>query len=291
MIPSVRLDYTNTAGKLAVIGDPVEHSLSPLIHNTLLQHLGLPYMYLALRIPPGSVPRWLEAARLLDFAGFNATMPHKTVLAELADELSPDAVRCRAVNTAVLRNGRLYGHNTDGEGFLRSLRDAGLDPEGRAIAILGAGGAVRAAALKLAEIPTCRVTVCCRTPEKAAELRRADDRIRVCSLRPEELYPALETSDLLVNGTPLGMRGVAENFTDFGFLDALRPGAAVCDLIYSPLRTELLRRASIQGHPVLNGLGMLIHQAISALELFTETSIDATAARVVVEDALSDVLS
>ncbi len=289
-MPSVRLDYTNTATKLAVIGDPVEHSLSPLIHNTLLQHLGLPYIYLALRIPSGAAARWIEAARLLDFAGFNVTMPHKTVLAELADVLSPDAVRCRAVNTAVLRNGRLYGHNTDGEGFLRSLRDAELDPGGRTIAILGAGGAGRAAALKLGHTGTCRVTVCCRTPEKAAGLRRTDERIHICSLCPDELYPELEKSDLLINGTPLGMSGVAENFVDFGFLDALRPGAAVCDLIYSPLQTELLRRASAQGRPVLNGLGMLIHQAILALELFTETSVDAAAARMRVEEALCGIL-
>lgn len=290
MNPVVHLTYRNTARKLAVIGDPVAHSLSPLIQNTLLEHLGLDYVYLALRIPPQATRQWTEAARLLDFAGFNATMPHKTALVELADELSPDAVRCRAVNTVVFREGRLCGYNTDGEGFLRALREANLPPEGKTVTILGAGGAARAVALKLAEAGACRIAVCCRTPEKAAMLREVDDRIHLRSLKPRDLEETLQESDMLINGTPLGMRGVAEHFADLDFLHALRPQAAVCDLIYSPLQTELLARAAEQGHPTLNGLGMLIYQAVLALELFTGTTIDAARARPVVEAALSAVL-
>ncbi len=286
----LRLAYTNGSGKLAVIGDPVAHSLSPRIQNALLEHLGLDYIYLALKIPPSATREWVKAARLLDFAGFNATMPHKTALVPLMDTLSGDAARCRAVNTVVLRKGRLEGHNTDGEGFLRALGDAGVEVRGRNAVLLGAGGGARAVALKLAACGARRIAVCCRTPRQGELLRELDSRIEAHAWTPASLRENLRHCDVLINGTPLGMRGVGETFADLDFLDALPASSVVCDLIYSPLRTELLRAAAQRGHTAINGLGMLIHQAILALELFTATPIDAERAAPVAERALAGVL-
>ena len=156
--------------KLAVIGDPIEHSLSPLIQQAMLDELRLNAVYERILVSAGSVAAWLPTAPDLNLAGFNATMPHKTDLVPLMDTLSDDARMYRSVNTVVIREGRFHGHNTDGAGFLRSLHDEGIRPEGKRVVVYGAGGAARAVVLKLAAEGVKSVTVCCRTPQKAEEL-------------------------------------------------------------------------------------------------------------------------
>ncbi len=137
--------------KLCVIGDPVEHSLSPVIHNAVLKQTGLPYVYGRVRVRGGETAAFLRRAAEEGYAGFNATMPHKTDLVELVDELDADAQLYRAVNTVVLRDGKIRGCNTDGRGFLQMLLEAGISPEDKTITVLGAGGAARAVVLKLAQ--------------------------------------------------------------------------------------------------------------------------------------------
>ena len=275
---------------LAVIGDPIEHSLSPLIQQAMLDELGLNCTYGRILVPAGTVRSWLPGTPDMNLAGFNATMPHKTDLVPLMDTLSDDARMYRAVNTVVIRNGRFHGHNTDGAGFLRSLLDEGIRPEGRRIAVYGAGGAARSVVLKLAAEGAERITVCCRTPAKAEALARASDRVHVIALDGNRLEHTLAEADLFINCTPLGMQGVSSQFADFAFLDALPAGTPVCDLIYRPLKTRLLEEAEKRGHHTLNGLGMLIHQAILALEQFADLPLDASLMKAVVEKKLLPVL-
>lgn len=283
------VNVENTTKKLCVIGDPVLHSKSPLIQNAMLAALGLDYIYLCQPVPAGRAGEWLSAAKTAGYAGFNATMPHKTDLAPLMDELDEDARLYGAVNTVCIKDGTVYGHNTDGRGFLQSLADAGLSPEGRRVVLLGAGGAAKAVALKLVQQGAAAVTVCNRTVEKAADLcaHAPAGRMIPADFTPGTLRTLAAGADLLVNCTSLGMGGVAGQFGDFSFLHALPQDCAVCDLIYHPAETELLARARARGHRTLNGLGMLIHQAVFALEHFTDTQIDGAAMRKLVETALS----
>lgn len=288
---TMKLDVHNTTKKLCVIGDPVLHSKSPLIQNTMLQTLGLDYIYLCQSVPRGQSRQWLACASFSGYAGFNATMPHKEELVPLMDVLDDDARRCGAVNTVCIRNGKYYGYNTDGAGFVRALAGIGVTPAGKRVVILGAGGAAKAVALRLSREGAAEVVICNRTVDKARAL---------CALAPgEPLRPAgfdldtltreAGTCDLLVNCTSLGMTGTAGQFQDLSFLAALPPDAMVCDLIYSPAETLLLAEARRQGHPAMNGLDMLIHQAILALEQFTQAPIDPARVLPPVRQALSQV--
>ena len=236
--PDLRVEVKNSTKKLCVIGDPVGHSKSPLIQNTMIAALGLDYVYLCQPVPRGSCRQWLDCARFAGYAGFNATMPHKEELVGLMDELDEDARLFGAVNTVCLRDGKAWGYNTDGAGFLRTLDDEGISPAGKRVLVLGAGGAAKAVCLKLAQAGA-DVVVCNRTVSKAAEL---------CALAPEHLRPAgfdIDTlrreaaeCQLLVNCTSLGMAGAGGQFRDFSFLDVLPLNAPVVDLIYAPAETE-----------------------------------------------------
>jgi len=273
------VDIKNTTRKLCVIGDPVLHSKSPLIQNAMIRALGLDYIYLCQPVPRGEAGRWLECAAYGGYAGFNATMPHKEELVPLMDVLDPMAEKCGSVNTVCIKNGKYYGYTTDGPGFLRSLADIDVDPAGKKVVLLGSGGAAKAVALALAAAGA-QVTVCNRTLSRAEEL---------CKLMPERLTPEEFTinklcklsteAGLLVNCTCLGMAGTGTEFEDLSFVDALPAGAAVCDAIYAPAETALLRRARAGGHPAMNGMGMLLHQAILALEHFTGEKLDVERAK------------
>ena len=273
----MKVELRNTTKKLCVIGDPVMHSKSLPLHNTMLQALGLDYVYLCQPVPAGQAAQWLSAAKFCGYAGFNATIPHKQALVPLMDSLDEDARMYGAVNTVCLRDGRAYGHNTDGRGFLQSLLDQGVDPAGRRFLLLGAGGAARAVALKLVQQGAAGVTVCNRTPEHAAALCAQDPTGRMvpAGFDREYLCRAAERAEVLVNCTSLGMTGVEAKFSDFSFLDALPEGAMVCDLIYAPAQTRLLAEAARRGHRTMNGAAMLIYQAVFALEHFTDTHIEA----------------
>lgn len=261
--------------KLCVIGDPVVHSKSPLIHTAMLKELGLDYVYLHQQVKRGETESWVERARAEGYAGFNATMPHKEALVPLMDELDEDAGMYGSVNTVCMRDGKLYGHNTDGRGFLAALADEGISVAGKNILLLGAGGAAKAVALKLAQQGAGRVTVCNRTVSKSEELCKQNPAVLVAAdFSAGTLTRLAEESELLVNCSSLGMEGTGGRFEDLSFLEALPSRAAVCDLIYFPAETELLRAARRLGHQTVNGLGMLLWQAIFALEHFTDTRID-----------------
>ena len=255
---------------LQVIGDPIFHSKSPIIQTTMLNHLGLDIPYTPHWVKKGELAGYFAFAQANGVTGFNATMPHKEDLVPMMDELGEEAIRYGAVNTVCLREGRRIGHNTDGDGCLSSLVRAGMWPA-RQVVLLGAGGAARAVALRLAEAGAERIWVCNRTLSKAGQL---------CQLEPDVLSPAgfdrdtlsqlCAQSQLVINCTNLGMDDCPHQFEDFSFLDALPRDAGVMDLIYYPACTELLRQAQTRGLKTCNGLPMLIYQAIFALEYFLD---------------------
>lgn len=274
--------------RLCVIGDPIGHSKSPLIQNAMLRAAGLDFVYDARNVPENDTARWLEQAKQEGYAGFNATMPHKENLVPLMDELSADAALFRSVNTVCIRDGNAYGFNTDGDGFLQALREADMDPAGRAVLVLGAGGAAKAVTAKLVQAGASRVSVANRTIARAEELCRAigSASLSAHDFSRETLCELAGGSDLVVNCTSLGMTGTAGRFEDLSFLEELRSGSGVFDLIYSPARTDLLRRAEALDLTVANGLGMLVWQAVFALELFTQTKLDGRAMAQVARNAL-----
>lgn len=263
---------TRTVG---VIGWPVDHSLSPVIHNAAFAAAGLDWVSIPMPVPPGAVAAALEGLVALGFAGTNVTMPHKAEVADRMDRRSEDAERLHAVNTVVIRADGLEGHNTDAPGFERFLRrDAGFEPQGKTAVLFGAGGAARACALALARAGLERLTVVLREPSRDAELRAAlaglATQIRTVTFEAS----GGETADLLVNSTPLGMHG--ESLPDV----RVGPQSVVVDLIYHPVLTPLVRRAREAGAAAFGGLGLLLQQAALSLELWTgrPASLDAMSA-------------
>ncbi len=277
---------SNTAKKLCVIGDPVTHSKSPLLQNAMCQALGLDYIYLCQPVKPEGLADFLTAARTLGYAGFNATMPFKELLIPYLDELDPVSKKLGAVNTVCIKDGKLYGYNTDCPGYVAALLAAYFDPRDKAVLLLGAGGAAKAVAVGLANAGARVVTVANRTREKAeAVAGLIPGQGAVTDWSVSALSDAARQCDLLVNATSLGMAGQGE-FDDLSFLEALPKGALVSDLIYHPAETLFLRRAKALGYQTLNGIPLLVHQAILALEKFTGVRIPPAVAIPVVTDAL-----
>jgi shikimate dehydrogenase len=262
---------------VGVIGSPVAHSLSPLLHNTAFAALGLGrgWRSYAFEVAPGAAGDALAAMRRLDVTGLSVTMPHKAAVVGLVDEVSDVARRLAAVNCVTNRAGSLEGSNTDGEGFVASLaRGAAFDPAGRRCVVVGAGGAARAVVLALAASGATRVTVANRTPARARDAAAlAGPAGAVVGLDDEAALAGVVTSaDLVVDATPLGMTGVGEERDAGTWLVApslLGPGQVAADLVYAPRPTPWLAAASAAGATVLDGLGMLVHQAAAQLARWT----------------------
>lgn len=268
----MNVTLTNTAKKLCVIGDPVTHSKSPLLHNTMCRLLGLDYLYLCQTVKPDGLADFLAGAKALDYAGFNATMPFKELLLPYLDELDPLAKKLGAVNTICIRDGKLYGYNTDCPGYVAALRQRGFDPAGKRAVLLGAGGAAKAVALGLSEAGAL-VSVLNRTLDRAqAVAALCPGQAVALPWTADTLTQVLPQADLLVNATSLGMAGQGQ-FDGFDFLRALSGTALVSDLIYHPAPTRLLQEATALGLETMDGYPLLIHQAILALEHFTGQTI------------------
>jgi len=249
-----------------VIGWPVEHSLSPAMHNAAFDRLGLNWRYLPLAVEPARLPAAVEGLRALGFAGANLTIPHKEAVLPLLDEVTPAAGAIGAVNTIAVEDGRLIGDNTDAGGLLAALERANVVLQGREALILGAGGAARAAAYALLTAGA-RVSLLARTPARA--WRIADDLRRAVpagEIRAVEEPPAVV--HLLVNSTPVGMWPHADRSPLPAGL-RIGPATAVFDMVYRPLQTRLLREARIAGARGVSGLDMLIYQGAAAFERWT----------------------
>ena len=250
----------------AVIGDPVRHSLSPLLHNAGFQAAGLDWAYLAFEVAAGGGAAAVEAMRVLGIDGLSVTMPLKAEVAAAVDERSPAAEALGAVNAVAREGSVLVGHNTDGDGFVRALRvDEGIDPAGMRCLVLGAGGAARAVVRALAQAGSAQIVVVARRPEAAAEAAQLAPGVgRVGTL------DEADASELVVNATPVGMGAVVDLAPTLPVpRERLGAGQVVVDLVYHPLVTPLLAAAREQGAVAVNGLGMLLHQAAIAFRLWT----------------------
>ncbi|MEN9644846.1 MAG: shikimate dehydrogenase [Actinomycetota bacterium] len=263
----------------AVIGSPVQHSLSPALHNAAFAQLGIDWVYVAFAVPEGGAQHALDAMRAFDLGGLSVTMPHKEAVALGCDSLDPAAAALRSVNTVVPQaDGTLRGHSTDGDGFIASLAADGVDVRGQHVAMLGAGGAARAIADALARHGAARVTVVNRTPagaEAAAALAGPIGEVGSAG--------SLRDADIVVNATSVGMGGHELPCDP----SVLRAGQVVADIVYHPRDTALLQAARAAGARTVDGLGMLLHQAALQQQLWHGQLPDVAGMAAAAEQALA----
>lgn len=259
----------------AVIGDPVQHSLSPAMHNAAIEALGLNWAYIACHVLPAGIPAAVAAVRALNWRGMNVTVPHKQAVMAEVDELSDAARAVGAVNTIINRDGTLIGDNTDVVGIIRAVTDgAGLDPLPNHVVVLGAGGAARAIVYAMTTIGTVkRVTVLNRTESRAVSLAKEFDGsgdTEVCGLplNRESAVSALADAGLLINATNTGRGELSGKSAIDGSWDCLHDSLVCVDTNYSPPRTLLMDLVEAAGGRAYNGLDMLVYQGARSLELW-----------------------
>lgn len=265
-------------GLMALIGSPVGHSGSPAMYNYSFQRLGLDYAYVALDIKEDEVKAAIAAMKLFKMKGGNVTMPDKTEAAKYMDELSPAAQIIGAINTIVNEDGKLIGHITDGEGFVNNLKDHGIDIKGKKITVAGGGGAATAIQVQCALDGVSEITIFNkkdaffeRTIATAEKIKNAVPGITVNVYDIDDVAKMTEeikSSDIFVNATIVGMKPLDDQSV-VKDLSAFRPGLVVCDAVYNPQETKLLREAKEAGCTCVGGKGMLLWQGVSAFKLFT----------------------
>jgi len=257
----------------ALIGDPVEHSLSPSIQNAAFQHLDLDYVYLAFTVRGKNLENAILGSRSLGLHGLNVTMPHKTDVVRYLDQLDETARKVGSVNTILNQNGRMIGYTTDGIGALNALLYGGVNPSGKKIVVLGAGGASRSISFTLAR-EAKEFVILNRTFEKAESLINdlfgplgSDANLKAGRLNDANLKEELKDAEIVINATSVGMHPKeAETPVNSSFLNR---SMAVFDLVYEPLETRLLREAKIAGAETIDGLSMLVHQGAASFEIWT----------------------
>jgi len=257
----------------AVIGDPVKHSLSPVIHNVGFQSLGIDWVYVACEVKEGEGQSALDAMKALGLRGLSVTMPHKTAIASLVDSVSPAAQALHSVNTVeVATDGSLVGHSTDGDGLVASLKEQSVSVQGQAILILGAGGAARSVIDALQRHDCRKIFVANRSLEHAqAAVALAPEIANAVSLADTaSLAEAAANSNIIINATSIGMTKSLEIMSDSPIAaNVIRSDHIVMDLVYHPIETELLRLTRSRGALAIGGLGMLVHQAALQQQIWT----------------------
>jgi shikimate dehydrogenase len=252
-----------------VIGDPIRHSKSPIMLNRAFGERGINGAYAAFHVEPGKLGEAIGGIRALGFRGLNVTIPHKIEVMKYLDEIHPGARAAGAVNTIVNENGRLIGYNTDGIGYVRSLKEeAEPNLSGRTILVLGAGGASRGILWALAQEKPAKLLLANRTDEKAVELAKAfAPEIDVTAIAWTDVEAACRDADVVINTTSVGMSpNVEATPIDPAWL---KHGAIASDLIYNPLQTKFIREAEARGCRAHGGLGMFIYQGAYAFEYWT----------------------
>ncbi len=258
-----------------IVGQPLDHTLSPEMHNAAYEALEIDWVYVPLPLADETdLMRFLGAARVLPFVGFNVTMPFKQAMLGMCDEVAMMAKMAGAVNTVHVVDGRFIGYNTDGRGLMESLKaDAGFDPEGRTVTVLGAGGAAGAACVSFILGKASRLVIANRSLDHAEELvGRLSDHARGTELVAVDMGAARDEvagSDLVVNATPVGMQpGDPSPIPS----EWLRAGQVVCDMIYRPVQTTFLEDARAAGAVALDGLGMLVAQGAIAIDIWSDSA-------------------
>ena len=267
--------YPTVSTKLVILlGNPLGHSVSPPMHNRVIEQLGLNYCYMPVEVTKKNLAQVFLGLSQMNVAGFNVTIPHKINIIDYLDEVDPLAATIGAVNTITLKDGRTKGYNTDGEGFCRSFAEETNTPvQGKRFLLLGCGGAARAIAMTLAFHDAGKIYLHNRTTAKADELATAiNTKIRPCAeavgQAPDKLSTAIADSNVLINCTSLGMHPRIDEMP----IDAslIAPHLIVADIVYNPLMTKLLKTARDRGCTIVPGLGMLIYQGAAAFKLFTD---------------------
>lgn len=267
-VPSPGQPKINAETRLcAVLGSPIRHSASPAMHNAAFAEFGMDWRYLAFEVDPKNLRAAIEGAKAMNFAGLNLTVPHKLLAVEMMDELDESAKIWSAVNTIKFQNGRAIGFNTDADGLVNSLReDLNFNPRGAKVLLLGAGGAGRTAALKLAAENVAELFLVNRTQSKAEEIA-AEIQKQFSSVKIAVGFPKVKV-DLVLNATSLGLKTEDPSPLDEKQF-SLKNAGAVYDMIYRPAETKLLSAARNSGSKTANGLGMLLHQGAKAFEIWT----------------------
>ncbi|MHA1339016.1 MAG: shikimate dehydrogenase [Promethearchaeota archaeon] len=270
---------------LAVIGDPIEHSMSPTMHNAAIEELNLDYVYIAFNVKKENLKQACDGFRALNIKGINVTIPHKVEIMKYLDEIDPIAKGIGAINTIKNDNGKLIAKNTDGEGFIKSLEDVGFNVENKKCLILGCGGAARAIAFMLGT-KAKEIILTDIIPDAAEKLYNnltefysknntsnlignKQPLFRKIALNSETMKNELENIDLLVNATPVGMHPKTDKSPLDDLNVQLNKNIFVFDVVYNPLKTKLLKDAESAGCQYLGGINMLVNQGAIAFEWWT----------------------
>ena len=268
------MNITGKTRVCGVIGEPIEHTLSPLMHNAAFEALKLDYVFLAFRVKPVEVESAVNGMRALNIRGLNVTMPHKSTVIKHLDRVDLSAQIVNSVNTILNKENLLFGFNTDGVGAFKALKENGVELKGRKVLLLGAGGAARAIAYTMAK-EADELAVLNRTVKQAQALAKLleksfNKKISTGSLSPSDIQSNLQDSDILINATSVGMKPKGEETPVPPKL--LRPNLAVMDIVYNPLETKLAKDAKAAGARVVSGVEMLIYQGAASFELWTGKS-------------------
>ena len=254
-----------------VIGSPIEHSLSPTIHNAAFNCLKLDFVFLAFPVKAADLENAIRGIRGLGIHGLNVTMPHKSAVVAYLDEMDSAVKFLGSTNTILNKSGRLSGFNTDGVGALKALRENGIELSEKKVFLLGAGGAAKAIALSLAK-EAGELAILNRTTEKAEELAEAlgrmfNKKVVGGALSPDAVEANLRDSDILINATSMGMKpNLGQSLVA---PQLLRSDLTVMDIVYNPVETKLARDARTAGAKVVSGVEMLIYQGAASFEIWT----------------------
>lgn len=272
------IDITGKTKLTGLIGSPVSHSISPQMHNEAFRQLGLDYVYLAFDVSPDSLKTAVDGLKSIGISGFNVTMPLKTAILPLMDELTPAAQIAGACNTVINNGGKLTGHTTDGTGFMHAVSDAGYDIIGKSMVLLGAGGAATAICAQAALDGVKRIDIFEQNIapffDKALQFAEKVRQHTNCAVSVydindhQALGKSISECEILTNATSVGM---SPNTDACLIPDAsmLRPELIVCDIIYNPMETKLYKMAKSAGCPTFNGLYMLLFQGAASFRCWT----------------------
>ncbi|MCX6032936.1 MAG: shikimate dehydrogenase [Chloroflexi bacterium] len=272
---------------VGAFGDPIDENPTGIMQEAAFAAAGLNWRYLLLKVAADDLGAAIEGIRAMSFRGINLTIPHKVAVLQHLDAIVPDAATIGAVNTVRREGNRLIGENTDGKGFLRSVReDAGVDPRGKRVVFLGAGGAARAMTVELALAGAAHVTVVNRTPgrgEELVRLLRSKTPVQAEFVPWQGEYAIPPDADMVVNATSIGLYPAVDVLPPVA-LGSIRPGLLVCDVIPNPPRTAFLKAAAARDARTLDGLGMLVYQGAIGFKLWTGVEPDIAVMRRALEE-------
>ena len=253
----------------AVIGDPIDHSLSPNIHNAAFRHLELDHTYIAYKIPAGELAAGIDALKTIKIAGFNVTIPHKIEMMELLDETDTTCKVIGAVNTVLNDNGKLKGYNTDMIGFLNPIKKKNLVIKDSQVLLLGAGGAARAIVTAMVKEKASKITIANRTRENANKLADFAKKIggNVDTVSIHDANELIADYKFIINSTSIGMRNEPSPIST----ENISKDSIVYDIVYQPINTDLIKKSKENGATIIYGYEMLLSQAACSFEIWHKT--------------------